>query len=277
MLSIFYKILFWTVNALALFHLIEVGYYVSKQFFKCETTPLRPVDCFDLEFYTTENGLSFINGVAYPHRIGNILLAAPGSNRYSKKSFECYFIKFMPTFPTDEIEALSLAPLVYKAFNYQWFSGLFSECVQEFSYHSAGWETMISGKLTQILAGILREQKLYTGGSLKVYADNIYAAEEFMKKHLKEELTLADIARSAALSPSFFHKTFKELTGQTPWRFLQMERLKLARHLVLNSRLSLDKIADLCGFCSRQYFDTVFKKEFHQTPACLRKSVKRII
>ena len=34
MLSIFYKILFWTVNALALFHLIEVGYYVSKQFFK---------------------------------------------------------------------------------------------------------------------------------------------------------------------------------------------------------------------------------------------------
>jgi AraC family transcriptional activator FtrA len=78
--------------------------------------------------------------------------------------------------------------------------------------------------------------------------DSLEPVLRWMLEHLREEHTVADLARRAALSERTFARRFVAETGTTPHRWLTMQRVLHARRLLEETDLGIDDIAQSSGF-----------------------------
>src|SRR5262245_6992365 len=81
-----------------------------------------------------------------------------------------------------------------------------------------------------------------------------------------EAHSLADLARSAGLSPDHFLRTFKRVTGITPHQWLLRARLREAAHRLGAGRASVTDIALDVGFEDLSNFMRSFRAEFGVSP-----------
>jgi AraC family transcriptional regulator len=93
---------------------------------------------------------------------------------------------------------------------------------------------------------------------------------EFMEENLEQDLTLAEIAGIAELSPFHFARAFKQATGSTPIQFLTRRRIDLAKRLLLESELPIVEIGLRAGFKNQSHFTTLFRKITATTPKAYR-------
>jgi AraC-like DNA-binding protein len=93
---------------------------------------------------------------------------------------------------------------------------------------------------------------------------------QFIDRHIDQPLDnkrLADIAHS---SESCFIRHFREVTGQTPARYVQDRRVAHASELLVCTDYSIDDVAQRCGFANRFYFSRVFSERMGRPPARYR-------
>jgi AraC-like DNA-binding protein len=88
----------------------------------------------------------------------------------------------------------------------------------------------------------------------------------YMSSHLSEKITLSKLANYVNLSPTYFTKIFKEITGSTPNDLLLKMRMQQARKLLLEGGKSITEISLLCGFGSPSYFSTCFLEQYKISP-----------
>lgn len=80
-----------------------------------------------------------------------------------------------------------------------------------------------------------------TGESLQPVLDHLVS-------HLAEEHSVRELARRAAMSERTFARRFVAETGSTPAKWLALQRLHHARRLLEDTDLSIEQVADRCGF-----------------------------
>jgi AraC-like DNA-binding protein len=85
-----------------------------------------------------------------------------------------------------------------------------------------------------------------------------------------EPLTLADLAEAAILSRFYFSRVFRAITGTSPGRFLAAIRLYKAKHLLLETSLSVTDIPYLVGYNSLGTFTSRFTRSVGMSPARYR-------
>jgi AraC family transcriptional regulator len=93
---------------------------------------------------------------------------------------------------------------------------------------------------------------------------------EFMDENLEHDLTLAELAEVAELSPFHFARSFKQTTGSTPIQFLMQRRIDFARRLLVESELPIVEIGLRAGFKNQSHFATLFRKITAMTPKAYR-------
>ncbi|MEU7167587.1 helix-turn-helix domain-containing protein [Streptomyces morookaense] len=71
---------------------------------------------------------------------------------------------------------------------------------------------------------------------------------DWMERNLHRPLTLADIARHAAMSIRSLNRHFRAQTGTTPLQWLLRARLHRAQQLLETTGLAIDQVADRAGF-----------------------------
>ncbi|HBF38525.1 MAG TPA: hypothetical protein DDW50_14560 [Firmicutes bacterium] len=98
----------------------------------------------------------------------------------------------------------------------------------------------------------------------------IRAAIEYMLQNYDKELTLADVAAAAAISPNYLSKLFKEYRNQTVMDFLERVRIEKALKLLKESNFSIKEIAIQTGYRDPNYFSKVFKKVTNLPPTAVR-------
>lgn len=103
-------------------------------------------------------------------------------------------------------------------------------------------------------------------------ARRLGVATAFLHANLHRNVTIAEAAREACLSPFHFHRLFTAFHGNTPHRYLTGLRLERARALLRNSDRRVADIAIECGFESLGSFATLFKRTFGITPGSIRKN-----
>ena len=89
----------------------------------------------------------------------------------------------------------------------------------------------------------------------------------FLESNLHERLSLTAMARLAGLSPSRFRHKFKEELGVTPTIYLLRVRLRVARILLEENRLSVKEVKAAVGIQSDSYFTHQFKTIYGSTPS----------
>lgn len=105
---------------------------------------------------------------------------------------------------------------------------------------------------------------------VRSHALDLGTIDRFLETHMHEKLSVADLAAVACLSVSHFHELFRGITGMSPHQYVIEARLKRARHLLLETRLSLAEISLQVGFSSQSALTSAFRRHHQVTPAHLR-------
>lgn len=96
--------------------------------------------------------------------------------------------------------------------------------------------------------------------------------QDYIEEHLKQEITLAELAVCSHFSPWYAHRLFREQTGYTPAEYIR--RLRLAKSALLLKRRScriIDVAYDL-GFASVDGYTRAFQREFGMNPSVYAKN-----
>jgi AraC family L-rhamnose operon regulatory protein RhaS len=114
---------------------------------------------------------------------------------------------------------------------------------------------------------------LFDSGEIKLnihLIDSVRSVKLFineLEESLQAPWTTEAMARASGLGITRFTHIFKQIVNQTPIQYLNWKRLDLAKNYLLSHpQKNISDITFQCGFSSSQYFATLFKKQYQQTP-----------
>lgn len=93
----------------------------------------------------------------------------------------------------------------------------------------------------------------------------------YMREHLSEPISNAELARACRLSLRVFLRRFRVDFGTTPHAYLRRLRVRLACRPLVYSNDSLAAIATNHGFADQSHFGREFRRESGTTPAQYRR------
>jgi AraC-like DNA-binding protein len=127
----------------------------------------------------------------------------------------------------------------------------------------------VDNMLRELIVRILQtnERMIYTPETIALTQENrLTFIIKYIRENLHESLSVEELSKKACMSPSHFHRIFKNELGLSPIGFINNERIKLAVSLLQNSDMKIKDIYMECGFESRSYFNRVFKTKQHISP-----------
>jgi transcriptional regulator GlxA family with amidase domain len=105
------------------------------------------------------------------------------------------------------------------------------------------------------------------------FGDTMVWAQE----HLDEALSVAMLARKAAMSQRSFARRFAATTGTTPHRWISRQRVLMAQRLLETTDLSVDDVAMHCGLGSAANLRLHFANVLCASPTAYRRTFKATI
>lgn len=100
----------------------------------------------------------------------------------------------------------------------------------------------------------------------------INKSEDYIEEHIRDKITLQNLADHVHMSVYHFHRIFKKGTNETVQQFIL--RIKLERsavYLLVNQNVSITEIAYAYGFYDASAYCRAFKTHFKVTPSQFRK------
>jgi transcriptional regulator GlxA family with amidase domain len=98
-------------------------------------------------------------------------------------------------------------------------------------------------------------------------------ALKIMQNDYAGKLDVEQLASTARMSASAFHRAFKEITSDSPIQYLKKIRLTKARDLIVQESMKAYLAADKVGYESPSQFSREFKRYFGQTPAEMMREI----
>ena len=99
---------------------------------------------------------------------------------------------------------------------------------------------------------------------------HVAKAVRYIREHAAEGIDVGDVLRHVMISRTALDKRFLKVLGHTPHEEIRRVRLKRARELLAESDLTIEVIAERCGFRHGEYLGAVFLRDFGQTPGEFR-------
>ncbi len=125
-----------------------------------------------------------------------------------------------------------------------------------------------------LLADSVREKQSAYATTLVLQPRNrekFEALEKVIAAKLARPPTIPEMAEICRMSVRTFHRAFDETYGVSPGKYLQLKRIERAKELLTDERLTVEAVADRCGFSQPAFFRTIFSRETGLTPAQFRK------
>ncbi|MDF9815002.1 transcriptional regulator GlxA family with amidase domain [Streptomyces sp. SPB162] len=99
----------------------------------------------------------------------------------------------------------------------------------------------------------------------------VAAAIAHIESHLADPLTVPGIARAAGVSHNHLTRLFRAATGDTVVAHIRRRRLERARHLLVESTLSIAAVAASVGIADLQAFNKACRRELGASPRAVRE------
>ncbi|MBQ8697161.1 MAG: helix-turn-helix domain-containing protein [Clostridia bacterium] len=121
----------------------------------------------------------------------------------------------------------------------------------------------VSAFMTEILRSYC---KLVRRHSIKDYSPPIQKAIILIDSDLTRDLGLSALAQLCGVSKGYFSALFKRETGKTLTEFVNKKRIAHAKHLLTDTSLQIQTVAQHCGILDLNDFCRLFKSITGKTP-----------
>lgn len=92
------------------------------------------------------------------------------------------------------------------------------------------------------------------------YAQKI---QQYLLEHYREQVQIHELASLIRRSPNYTISIYREVTGQSPIRYLHQLRIIEACNLLLNSDMSISSISSYLGYYDTSYFFVYSRNRLH--------------
>lgn len=108
--------------------------------------------------------------------------------------------------------------------------------------------------------------------NLVPFSDEITSTVSYINKNLDKDLDVGKLAARVFLSHSGLIWKFKKELGTTPSQYINMQRLRYAKQLLLNNpNYTVAQVAEMCGFSNPFYFTNRFREYSGKSPTEFRR------
>lgn len=195
----------------------------------------------------------------HEHGIGDRCIAFS----YAPEFFDCLLADAgirgaRPDFKTPRLPSLrALSPIIARA-----YAGLAGES-------DVSWEELsieLAVRAVRVASGFSPVTVAPQPGAVSRVAQTV----RMLEQDAESPHSVTDLARDAGLSPYYFLRTFRSVTGVTPHQYLRRLRL---RRVATRLRIERKKIVDIaldCGFDDVSNFNRAFRAEFGVSPRAYR-------
>jgi LacI family transcriptional regulator len=132
---------------------------------------------------------------------------------------------------------------------------------------------MMRGRITEPSRVTVEAICVVTRRSTEVVAvpdNDVAVALQFIRREKGRGVSVADVAAEVAVSRRHLERRFRETVGRTILEEIQSARIEHAKHLLVDTKYPISKVAQLTGFGSTGYFVQFFHARVGKTPRRFR-------
>lgn len=179
-------------------------------------------------------------------------------------AFVADFVQYIESADVERI----LPAVVLSSDDVMFCDQLVTRIMKQFTERRAGMEPLIKAELALLLtvfAGTYFDQK---AESLRLHADRdrILHCLGYMESHLSDRITLADMAKSTAMSRTAFCRAFQNVVGEPFKKHLNRKRIEKAAALI-RAGGKITAAAVSAGFSDFSTFSRNFKRIIGMCPS----------
>ena len=139
---------------------------------------------------------------------------------------------------------------------------------------------LINSLLTQFLIMLLRSNETTDDTRLKasnsVHSENeiIRRAQQYVRAHIREKLSVPTVARMVDVSPSYLTALFHKNLQISPGEYIRRIKLQESKQMIRENSMNFSEIAAALQYSTVHHFSRQFKDKFGITPTEYAKSVR---
>ena len=265
-----------------------IGFFVNRQRMT-QSVSLHNHDFFEIELVVSAAGATHVlNGRTYPLTQGSVYFLNPSDIHSIEIAEGGHFDRYNVLFRQDIISEGVLASVINSSCEKVLDSNEFSAMLKLFDALAFYFDLADEKKNEDIGSRIIETMLLALRNPPEVYPSTAIHAEInsnarshvqkillYIHKNFREDITLSDIAAYSSFSPHYISQLFHTATSSTLTQYITHLRLEYAKNLLFSTDFSVTEICYKCGFRSFAHFLRSFKKQYGQSPALYRSSLKK--
>ncbi len=234
-------------------------------------------DLYEIYYLYSGDRYYFIKDKTYHIKRGNMVLIKPydihSTSSSSKSGYDRILITFKKSYLNGFLEAvkdLNLFECFEKDIHVIPFTfaeqslveSLLISMLNEYEREAPGYEYFLKSALVQLLLIVCRHSgqldsttQSYASAAHKTVSE----VAAYINTRYFEDITLKTISDRFFISPCYFSRTFKRVTGIPFIEYLNGVRVKEAQRLLKQTEMSIVEVSEAVGFKSTTHFGRTFK------------------
>lgn len=156
----------------------------------------------------------------------------------------------------------------------------FREKLEVLEDPNLGGQQMIRINLEMLLITLLRAEGkkdeqvefIKNDGFADTISDKI---SEYLKSRVHSQIYIDEICRMTGYSKSYVSQVFRQTTGESIMSYFNRLKIKEAKRLIRENRLTMSEISDTLSYNDPRYFSLTFKKITGKTPTEYKNSINK--
>ncbi len=101
-------------------------------------------------------------------------------------------------------------------------------------------------------------------------------ANTFIRLNYDRPITAGKIAFELGYNPDYLGRVYRQIYHCTLTEAIQKRRIHVACHYLLESEMTVEQIAEKCGFSEPDYFRRIFRRHMQSSPVTYRKQYAHV-
>ncbi|MBQ7821847.1 MAG: helix-turn-helix transcriptional regulator [Clostridia bacterium] len=161
----------------------------------------------------------------------------------------------------------------FKASSDTVLEGIIAETVKALQERKQGYKFSATGLIYCFFAHMINNEYYAQNTRPTPERDviRLKIALRYIREKFDTDLKLSDIAEKVSMSPKYFCRFFKDMTGKTPIEYLLAYRIERAARRLASGNETITEVSFACGFSDLSYFTKMFKRYRGTTPSRFKR------